>query len=61
VLAFIDNRRIDVNNYDNSSCTALSLAAAYGHSEVVDALLSHKMIDVNRLDKNSYTGVLWAA
>jgi ankyrin repeat protein len=61
VLALIENDdQLNVNGLDSTGRTALSLAAANGHAEVVAVLFAHPRIKVNQPDKNGYMPVLWA-
>ncbi|KAE8158370.1 hypothetical protein BDV40DRAFT_275997 [Aspergillus tamarii] len=44
VKLLLDNPKIDINTEDNIGRTSLFHAAVFGHSEVVQLLLSHKLM-----------------
>ena len=48
VVDFVDNGRYD--GYDSGPCTALSVAALWGHTDVVQALIKAAEADEKRLD-----------
>ena len=51
---------VDINTKDASGFTGLIFAIENKHERVVDILLAHPAIDINRKDKNSWSP-LWAA
>jgi ankyrin repeat protein len=50
-------KNIDVNQQNKGGSTALIVACAEGHKEIVEMLLQDKNIDINRQDKDGKTAL----
>lgn len=61
VLELLYNKRADPNIKDKDCRTPLSLAAEYGHKEVVQQLLAKGQVNANSQDDYGRTPLLWAA
>ena len=55
------DKSVNLNQSDNNGNTALMLAAYYGHTKVVELLLSDKRVNVNQSDNNGTTALMLAA
>ncbi|GFG19250.1 ankyrin repeat protein [Aspergillus udagawae] len=53
--------RLNINAQTYQKESALSLAARYGHLQVVDTILQDRRADCNRLDDERRTALWWAA
>jgi ankyrin repeat protein len=59
LLAYGD--RLDINAQTYQKESALSLAARYGHLQVVDTILQDRRVDRNSVDDQGRTALWWAA